>query len=298
MQSSPKRSPLASIPGFEKNAVLQLIVASGTGFITYHLIRVILLVVGWDMSYFNTHFLPNISLQPLEVFNTKWWTIFMYGWTHYGFWELFSNMVWLYAFGSVVQTLVGYRQLIPLFVYSLIIGGLFYELSQLIPGVQAGYITGAQAGVTAFAVAAITLAPGYRFYLGPTFSIPIAVITIIFAALMIMNTNLQTPALMLVGGGALTGFVYVLLLQSGYQPGLWVYHMFDKLEHWATPDEKSIRGRRNIKRNEVMNTIDPKKSASQKRIDEILDKINQKGYEALTQEEKDTLLKASKDNNN
>jgi len=31
-------------------------------------------------------------------------------------------------------------------------------------------------------------------------------------------------------------------------------------------------------------------------VDEILDKINQKGYNSLTAEEKDILLRASKDN--
>jgi hypothetical protein len=36
-------------------------------------------------------------------------------------------------------------------------------------------------------------------------------------------------------------------------------------------------------------------NVTQQRIDDILDKINQKGYNSLTQEEKDILSRASKD---
>jgi hypothetical protein len=114
---------------------------------------------------------------------------------------------------------------------------------------------------------------------------------------MLVNTNLQTNALFLVAGGSLMGFVYVRLLKGGYQPGIWVYAMFDKLNRWAEPDENTIRGRKNVRRNEVMHSFEPKQTAQQKKIDDILDKINQKGYDSLTQEEKDILIKASKDNN-
>jgi hypothetical protein len=45
-----------------------------------------------------------------------------------------------------------------------------------------------------------------------------------------------------------------------------------------------------------MHNYEPKQASMQKRVDEILDKINQKGYDALTQAEKDILTNASKDN--
>ncbi|MGN6477133.1 MAG: rhomboid family intramembrane serine protease, partial [Flavipsychrobacter sp.] len=171
MRISDKRSPLSYIPGYSENAVLQLIVASATGFIIYHFIRVVLLVAGMDPSYFNIHFVPNLALQEVHGYASKFWVIFTYGWTHSGFWELFSNMVWLYAFGTIIQTLISYKQIIPLFVYSMIVGGLFYELSQLIPGADtSAYVIGAQAAIVGVATAAFTLSPKYRFYLASEFS--------------------------------------------------------------------------------------------------------------------------------
>ena len=75
--------------------------------------------------------------------------------------------------------------------------------------------------------------PSYRFYLAPTFSIPISVLAIIFYALMLVNVNLYKPSLFMLGGGALTGFVYMMLLKNGKQPGMWIYNMFDKLSNMA-----------------------------------------------------------------
>jgi hypothetical protein len=100
----------------------------------------------------------------------------------------------------------------------------------------------------------------------------------------------------MLAGGALTGFVYMMLLKNGKQPGMWVYNMFDKLSNMAEPNADRIREKNSKKRNEALNAYTSKQN-NQKRIDEILDKINQKGYDSLTKEEKEILMKASKDNN-
>jgi membrane associated rhomboid family serine protease len=223
MKTSSSNKPFSSIPGFGQNAIFQLIIACGVCFISYEMIRVIGILAGADRYYFDINIAPNVALAPLATFSHKAWTILTYGWVHKGFWDMFTNMVWLYAFGSIVQSLVGYRQVIPLFVYCLIIGGSFYELAQLLPNTTATPYLGAAAGVAGLAVAAITLSPAYRIYIGEHLSIHISIITIIFFALLIVNTNLQVPALLLVGGGSLAGFIYIRLLKAGYQPGAWVY---------------------------------------------------------------------------
>lgn len=298
MRTNLKRSPLSYIPGYGQNAVLQLIAASGVVFIAYHFSRVIMLVAGADLRDFYDTFTRNTALPQLQNFTEKFWTVFTYGWIHNGFWELFSNMIWLYCFGSVVQMLVGYKQLIPLYAYALITGGIFYQIAQLIPGDlfhAYDYYFGASAGVIAFAVAAITLSPDYRFYLTEHFSIPLIVIAIIFFALSIMNTNLQGPPMFLLVGGAAMGFGYVKLLKSGYKPGEWFYNIFNKLGSMGEP-VNTVRNK-GRKRGEVLSLIpESKKTVTEKRVDDILDKINQKGYNSLTKEEKEILLNASKNN--
>lgn len=301
MKAAYTRRRNSSIPSYNENAVLQLIIACGVGFVAYHLTRVVLLIADANPSTFTALFTQNLALPELQHFAPKFWTVFTYGWIHNGFWELFSNMIWLYSFGSVVQMLVGYKQVIPLFFYCLIAGGLFFELSQVMPleSFHAGLLMfGAQAGVIGMAVAALTIQPDYRVYLGDRFSIPLIVIASIFFVLAVMNTNLQAPGLFLLAGGALMGFIYVKLLKAGYRPGIWIYDMFNRLDSMATPDEHAQRNK-GKKRSQVLSKMyEPKQGITQKRIDDILDKINQKGYSSLTNEEKEILLKASKEDNN
>lgn len=283
------------IPGYSKNAVLQLIVYSGTAFVIFHFIRIILLLTGYDPMVFVNSVEANVALQHLDIFKSKFWTLFTYGWFHLGFWNLVSNMIWLYCFGNLVQMLVGYKQVIPLFVYSLVSGGLFFLLSQFIPGRAFeinGFLLGPQAGLMGFAVAAITLTPRYRFFLTQTFSVPLLLVAAIFVGLMALGTQGELPLLFLLAGGGLTGFVYIRLLRNGYKPGEWAYNLYGRLERTVTPDEQAkSKGRRPI-----LNRIyESKHDVTQKRIDEILDKINHKGYKSLTQEEKDILMRAGKE---
>lgn len=288
------------IPAFNENSVLKLIMACGSGFVIYHLIRVTIMVAGGSEIIFPERFEANIALPPVSGFLPKAWTILTYFWTHSGFWLLFSNMVWLYAFGSLVQMLVGHKQVIPLFVYSGIMGGIFYELGQLIPGQyfsMAGVMVGAQGGVVGLAVAAITLAPSYKFYLSETMRIPLGLVAVIFFALQLMNANIshQGAPLCILIGGAVMGYLYVVLLRKGYQPGMWVYNMISGVNNKFDIPENAHVNRKNTRRNKTMSLYQPKPSQgiTQSKIDEILDKINQKGYDSLSKDDKETLMKAS-----
>ncbi|MFI5196607.1 MAG: rhomboid family intramembrane serine protease, partial [Chitinophagales bacterium] len=235
-------------------------------------------------------------------FKAHWWTLLTYGWFHFnGFMELVSNMLWLYCFGSVVQMLVGHKQVIPLYAYCLVTGGIFYLLAQLLPGEwgKIPHITGllgSRAGLMGLAAAAVTLTPKYRFYLTETFSIPLLVVVGIFAVLMVVSSGFYLPIILLLAAGAGTGFGYIKLLQAGYRPGEWMYTLKRKAESLVTPDENVAWKKHNKKRNELLNKIyEPKQGISQKRIDDILDKILQKGFNSLSAEEKDILMRAGKE---
>lgn len=152
------------IPTYRVNAALQLIVATSSTFIMFHMARISMYMVHIEKTeVFNTLF-PNFALSSLVDFKHKAWTIITYGWVHEGFWLWFTNMIWLYCFGSILQHLAGYKQLIPLFVYALLAGGIFYVSSQYIPipalhPAVGHYFFGAQAGVMAFAGASTNTRP-------------------------------------------------------------------------------------------------------------------------------------------
>lgn len=297
MSTGQRRSALSYIPGLKDNAVLKLIIFTASAYMMLALSwAVIMIVYVGNGEVFNTYFLSNISLTSVHQFSTHWWTVLTYGWFQQpnSFMELLSSMLWLYCFGSVVQMLVGGRQIAPLFTYALIAGGLFYMLAQLLPG-KAGMVMpaflGARAGIMAMAIAAITLTPHYRFYLTETFSVPLMGVVIVFSALMIYGSGFNIPILALLLAGGAAGFAYVRLLKAGYRLGEWPYKLIDKLESTVTPSEQPKVKRKG----NTISMYQPRKGISQYTIDDILDKINQKGYNSLSREEKDILLRAGKE---
>jgi membrane associated rhomboid family serine protease len=298
MKTVQRRSAFSYIPGYSNNAVLQIIMVCGVAFVLFHGTRVILMMIGTPEAAFYDSAMPNLALFTAGLFKTKFWTVLTYSFLHSGFWTLVSNMLWLYCFGNLVQVLIGHRHVFPIYIYSAVIGGLFFILSQLIPGSAFHtlyYATGAQAAIMGMAIASVTLAPGYKFYIGDRLRIPLALIVGLFVVLMLMYTGLQLPLVFLLLGGALPGFVYIRLLNSGYRPGNWMHVLVRRVEGIVTPgeDRKMHSG---PKRSEVKK-LSSKKDISQKRIDEILDKIGQRGYNSLTSEEKDILFRASNDKN-
>lgn len=298
MKTAYSRSSSSPIPGYSSNAVLQLIVASGVGFVAFFF-TVVCFQAFAHFRYEDAweKVISVIAIPQAQHYPSRWWTLFTYGWSHAGFWEWVTNMIWLYCFGSIVQTLVGYKQIIPLFIFSFIIGGLFYIGSQFIPGfVGRAHLLGAHAAIMGMAVAALTLAPKYRIYLGPTLGIPLLLVVVIFLALMMLNTSLNPTAIAMLAGGGLTGFVYIKLLHSGYNPGEWIYSTLARVETAFTPDERAAIEKHNKRRSQVLSRMyEPKQGISQKRIDELLDKILQQGYGSLSKDEKETLLRASKE---
>jgi membrane associated rhomboid family serine protease len=301
MKTAYRRSSFSQIPSYSSNAVLQLIVASGVGFVAFFFTVVCFQAFAhmrydeaWDTV------ISRIALPQAHHYASRWWTVFSYGWAHGGFLEWLSNMVWLYCFGSILQSLVGYKQIIPLYVVSLLMGGVLYLSAQLIPGsafIGRTYLIGGQAGLMGLTVAAITLAPKYRIYIGPTLGIPILLVGVIFLMLMVLNTGMQPASIMVLAGGGLTGFIYISILRKGYKPGEGVYSTFSKIEKVFTPDERAAIEKHNKKRSQVLSRMyEPKQGISQKRIDELLDKILQNGFGSLTKEEKETLVRASKEN--
>jgi membrane associated rhomboid family serine protease len=288
-----------SIPGYSQNAVLQLIVACGVGFIMYHLARVTLIVFGVTGPLAAANVDAYTALAPLKHFIDHPWTLLTYGWIHRGFMEWVSNMVWLYCFGNVVQTLVGHKQVIPTFIYGLLLGGVFFLLTWLIPGLttQPVGIMTANAGVMALAAGTITLAPRYRFYIGENFSIPLLVVFGIFLALNLLVYASHLPMLMMSIGGLLAGYLTMTALKRGFHPGDWMYSLTTGIGSSMTPNEYKHRGNRNKRRQQVIQLTRKEidKEVTQRRVDEILEKIHQRGYASLTPEERDMLMQASKE---
>ncbi len=306
MGTGNRRSALSYIPGYKNNAVLQLIIFSGSAYLALAISwSIIMIVYSGSWTNFNTYFLPNISLGSVATFQHHWWTIFTYGWFQQpnSFLELASGMLWLYCFGSVVQMLIGPKHVIPLYAYSLIAGGIFYMAAQLLPGqlanIPISFLSG-RAGIIGMAVAAFTLTPNYKFYLTETFTIPLLVIFLLFCGLAVTTCyepgiGFSAPILLLNIGGSIMGFVYVKLTKAGYQPAGWAYSLAAAIEGSVTPKARPTLVRQKSIAGNTYSVYQPKQGISQRLIDEILDKINQKGYDSLSNEEREILQRAGRE---
>jgi membrane associated rhomboid family serine protease len=296
-----RRSPFSYIPGFANNAVLQVVIINGIAFATIQLIRIVMLVMTSKvegLNLYETHIVASLALGDVHALPLKIYTLLSYGWFHNGFWELFSNMLWFYLFASMVQMLIGHKQVIPIYIYSMIVGGIFYYLGQFINiplFYGRPYILSPLASLTGVAAAAVTLSPDYRFYFADRFSLPILLVAGIFLLLCLLNIYAFPLMFFMILGGALSGFVYVKLLKKGYRPGAWMYDFSERLQTMVTPRTDAGWSKHARKRNDFISKFDgASKPSGENRIDAILDKINLKGYDALSKEEKEYLQKAGK----
>lgn len=299
-----RRSGSLRIPGYNENAALQLVAATGLFFIMFFASWVTMVVFGVEKPAAQSRVLHAVGLAPVNEFLKKPWTLFTYGLPHDGFWVWISNAIWLYTFGAVVQSLVGFRQVIPIFIYGLLLGGLFVLGAQLIPGMPplSFRLTGGIAGVMALAAAAVTIAPRYRFYLGESLGIPLLIPAAIFLVLCVFRVTdvPRTDMIPLFGqilGGMIAGVVTVTFLKAGNRPGEWMYDLSDRMGRAFNPEARKLnqlraQRRRNL---EIQARRQAEREITQGRVDEILDKINQRGYGSLSPDEREILMKASKE---
>jgi len=278
---------------FGQNALIQLVMAIGVGYVLIQAIKVILIIVSKEPKLvFSDEMLPNIALQSLPAFIKHPWVLFTYFWGHASFWNLVSNMLWLYCFGSVIQTLIGSKEIVLLYIVSCVFGGVLYlGFSYFWPALSAGLILTALPGVVAFATAAIVLSPKFKFYLGERLAIPLWVVLLVFVFLNLFSYVHDIGLIILLAFSAITGAVYIQFIKSGYRPGSKLIQLFNSIQGKVEPDPYKYPDK---KRNFTLSNLQHQHKENKSEIvDKILDKINQKGFKSLTEEEKDTLKKAS-----
>ncbi len=232
------------------------------------------------------------------------WTILSYMFSDVSVIRIFSNMLWLWAFGSVLQALTGNRKLIPVYLYGGFSGALFFILTaNLIPAtsttINEMWLLGANPAIMAVAVAGTMISPGYRFFAHINGGIPLWVITLVYAGINLASVYRLPPAYPLSYlGGAFAGFLLVVLLRRNIDGCSWMNSLYNWVLNLFNPDKS--RKEHSVKEKVFYNTgnrapFHKTSNITQQRVDEILDKISQKGYHHLTKEEKEILKRASEE---
>lgn len=232
------------------------------------------------------------------------WTIISFMFSDIELFRALSNMLWLWAFGGILQNLTGNRKLIPVYLYGGFTGAVFFIVATYsIPTnkaiIDSANILGANPAVMAVAVAATIIAPNYRFFRHIRGGIPIWVLTLVYIAVDLAGVADQPAAQPIAHiGGALAGFLFVKLMQYNIDGSTWMNNLYNWFINLFNPAKNKERA--SVKEKVFYNTgnrspYNKTSNVTEQRIDEILDKINQKGYNHLTKEEKDILKRASED---
>ncbi len=214
-----------------------------------------------------------------------------------------GSMLWLWAFGYILQDLSGNQYIFPIYIYGSIVAAVcFLAASNIIPFFSqykdSLFLFSAQYGTTAMAIAVTTISPGYRIFRNLGRGIPVWVLTVLYLLVnLVYAFALTTAASFAVLGAALAGYGFIMLLRKGKDGSLWMHNLYNWFMNLFSPAEEKGKA---AKEKVFYNTGGRKpfrktSNVTQQRIDEILDKINQKGYQFLTDEEKNILKRASEE---
>ena len=234
----------------------------------------------------------------LSALGNRPWTVLTFMFSDVQVLKAISNMLWLWAFGGILQNLTGNKKLIPVYLYGGFAGALFFiAASYLIPTnraiISSANLLGANAAVMAVAAAATMIAPNYRFFRNIRGGIPIWILTVIYFAVDIAGVA-DKPAAQAIAhiGGAAAGFLFVILLRNRMDGSVWMNRLYSWFINLFNPDKTKTHN--SVKEKVFYNTgnrapYQKTSNVTEQRIDEILDKINQKGFDYLSKEEKDIL---------
>ncbi|MCW3462305.1 rhomboid family intramembrane serine protease [Chitinophaga nivalis] len=292
--------------GEGRNMVTQLLVVNLTVFIFLFFTLVIYKMEQVGEPRFYQDIMTWLRLPgSLSLFLSRPWTLVTSLFTHMGVWLVFSNMVWLWCFGTFMQHLAGYQRILPLYLFGGICGNLFYLAAmQLIPGFHAqaanAHTMGAAGSIMALAIGVTTVAPRFRIFPLMAGGIALWVITLVFTGLAIgtlLSSSNGITQLPILAGGALAGWIYMQQWKKGNDWGAGFNRIVFKLTHVFHPAAQRVDPE-DIKKNlQSDSPLPPYKrigKVPEQRLNEILDKISENGITSLTDDERDTLLRASK----
>ena len=258
-------------------------------------------IILWDILHWFC--MPSNWLELLKHIWTPVTSIFL----HEGFWHLVGNMIWLSIFGTIVGDLIGDQRVLPIYLLGGLAGGLMYFISaNLMPAYIGSHALGASAAVMAFGGVALMLAPDYRVGLLFLGEVKLKYIVLIMVLLDLVGVSGMPNA----GGHAahLGGFIFgVMFVYALRDRKDWsepvnnlinrITSFFSKAGKKRTPSKPNMRVTHQRPSAQRQSSTPPQGTNSpshQERLDMILDKIKQHGFDQLTQEEKDFLYEASK----
>jgi membrane associated rhomboid family serine protease len=289
--------------GQDGNSLFLLLAVNAVIFVIVSFIKVVYLLTDSSVEVFETQVLDWFAVPAnANVFISRPWTLISYMFTQDGIWPLISSLLWLWCFGYILQDLTGNKKLVPIYLYGGFVGSLVFLLTvNTVPALRSNVefipsLLGAGPSIMAIAIATTTVSPQYKIFPFINGGIPLWILTAIFVLInfaTVGGSNAGYATAQLAGG--LMGFVFIWQMKKGNDWSDWMVNLvnwFDDLFNPEKKHRKKIENQRLYYKSEKKPFIKTP-HVTQQRVDELLDKINLKGYHFLTDEEKEFLKKAS-----
>lgn len=220
---------------------------------------------------------------------TQPWRLVTYMFLHGSFLHLLFNMLWLWWMGRPVESQLGPRNFLVLFLGSGIGGAL---INLLFSGLFLSNITigasGAVFGIMVSFAFIFPRTPIMLLFLPPIEARFLVAGLIAFDMLFIASADNVARIVHL--GGAFSGYVLLRLYYRGYNYDLWMESFGKKLKRDKNMARKKKTKMHSVSEAEIIEEYD------QSELDRILDIISKKGYEGLSEDEKRILFELSKKN--
>lgn len=243
--------------------------------------------------------------SDLSLLLKKPWTLVSYMFSHYSVMHILFNMLWLYWLGRIFMEFFSPKQLTGLYLLGGWGGAALYLLAyNLLPhlAMMTGILIGASASVIAIVVATAVYTPDYKIgllFLGEVSLKWIAIITVAIDLLSLDAGNMGGSIAHI--GGAIVGALFSLRIKQGKDITRPFNALIDGIvgifngRSFSMPRfERKSTDKSQKDMNQPPRANTPGDLVDEKELDKILGKIKAAGYDALTDEEKDKLFKASR----
>jgi membrane associated rhomboid family serine protease len=233
--------------------------------------------------------------SSLPAFIRAPWGLFTSIFTHEQFGHLLFNMLFLYFSGRFFEQYFSRKKLWLTYLFGGICGGILELVANnLFPALQGTnvVILGASGSIMAIFTALAFYQPNLQVQLFGIFPIRIYFLALFFLFKDLINIGTDDQIAHFAHlGGALFGLLSIQKMHSSKNILTRLEGFFNRIKGLFTAKKLPKNTRTRFKTDEEFNV---EKRQKQERMDEILDKISQSGYDSLTKAEKDFLFNQSK----
>lgn len=262
---------------------------------------VILNIIVWVLQLGTEEHLPNgmtiggatdwfsLSLNDLASFQI--WRLLTYGFCHATSdpWHLAFNMLFLWMFGRMIEGVYGSREFLGMYLTGIVVSGVVQVIFTAVIGQPDSGTIGASGAVNAVVILTAMHFPRMTVYVMFVLPMQLWVLAILKVALDTMGMldadgHVAHAAHL---GGAAFGYLY-------FVRGWRIMPLLSGLDQFSNPVSSMQRKMRDRKRKKELQVFEPNDDELREEVDRLLEKIKNQGEASLTDEERQTLERASR----